>query len=40
MQIAAKLGLARYWGQTGYWPDFCKADRLPYDCKAEAAKYQ
>lgn len=39
MGIAAKLGLVRYWRQSGSWPDFCKNDKLPYDCKTEAAKY-
>jgi tetratricopeptide (TPR) repeat protein len=39
MQVAARLGLVRYWNQTGFWPDFCKGEQLPYDCKAEAAKY-
>ena len=39
MQIAARLGLVRYWRQTGYWPDFCTSEQLRYDCKAEAAKY-
>ena len=40
MQVAARLGLLRYWRQTGYWPDFCASERLRYDCKAEAAKYR
>ncbi|MGN6850321.1 MAG: TIR domain-containing protein [Sphingomicrobium sp.] len=40
MQIAARLGLVRYWRQTGYWPDFCTNERLRYDCKTEAAKYR
>ena len=40
MEVAARLGLARYWRQTGFWPDFCTSERLPYDCKAEAAKYE
>jgi tetratricopeptide (TPR) repeat protein len=40
MQIAARLGLVRYWRQTGYWPDFCTSERLRYDCKTEAAKYR
>lgn len=40
MQIAARLGLVRYWRQTGYWPDFCRSAQLPYNCKAEAAKYR
>lgn len=39
MRFAARLGLVRYWQQSGYWPDFCSSERLPYDCKAEAAKY-
>src|SRR5690348_2488124 len=39
MQIAARLGLVRYWRQTGYWPDFCTTEQLKYDCKTEAAKY-
>ena len=40
MAVAARLGLVRYWRQTGYWPDFCTSERLPYDCKAEAVKYR
>jgi hypothetical protein len=40
MQVAARLGLIRYWKQTGYWPDFCTSEQLHYDCKAEAAKYR
>ena len=40
MQIAARLGLVRYWSQTGFWPDFCTSERLRYDCKTEAAKYR
>jgi adenylate cyclase len=40
MRVAARLGLVRYWLASGYWPDFCKSERLPYDCKAEAAKYR
>ena len=39
MAVAAKLGLVRYWRQSGYWPDFCTSEKLAYDCKAEAAKY-
>ena len=39
MQVAARLGLVRYWRQTGDWPDFCSSERLRYDCKAEAARY-
>jgi hypothetical protein len=39
MRVAARLGLVRYWRTSGYWPDFCANEKLPYDCKAEAAKY-
>ena len=40
MALAARLGLVRYWKQTGKWPDFCLDQDLPYDCKREAAKYR
>lgn len=39
MAVAARLGLVRYWRQSGYWPDFCTSEKLRYDCKAEATKY-
>jgi len=39
MRVAADLGLLNYWRRSGHWPDFCSDPRLPYDCKAEAAKY-
>jgi tetratricopeptide (TPR) repeat protein len=39
MEVASRLGLVRYWRQTGYWPDYCTSEQLHYDCKAEAAKY-
>jgi hypothetical protein len=39
MHVAARLGLVRYWRQTGYWPDFCSTEQVKYDCKKEAAKY-
>jgi hypothetical protein len=39
MRVAARLGLIRYWRDTGYWPDFCSKDQLRYDCKSEAGKY-
>jgi hypothetical protein len=38
MQMAAKIGLAKYWRESGHWPDFCSDRTLPYDCKVEAAK--
>ena len=39
MPFAARLGLVDYWRSSGKWPDFCAEPGLPYDCKAEAAKY-
>ena len=39
MPVAARLGLVRYWRQSGFWPDFCTSEQLKYDCKAAAAKY-
>ena len=38
MQLASRIGLTRYWRDTGVWPDFCAEPGLPYDCKAEAAR--
>jgi tetratricopeptide (TPR) repeat protein len=40
MQVAAELGLVHYWRMSGQWPDFCTDEKLPYDCKVEAAKYR
>lgn len=39
MALADRIGLVRYWSESGVWPDFCRDPQLPYDCKAEAAKY-
>ncbi len=39
MKVAKHLGLVDYWRASGKWPDFCDEPSLPYDCKAEAAKY-
>jgi DNA-binding winged helix-turn-helix (wHTH) protein/tetratricopeptide (TPR) repeat protein len=36
--FAARIGLLRYWRETGIWPDFCLDPQLPYDCRAEAAR--
>lgn len=36
--VSKQLGLLDYWQRSGHWPDFCNDPRLPYDCKAEAAK--
>src|SRR5262249_19119316 len=38
MQLAARLKLVDYWRGSDHWPDFCTAQRPPYDCKAVAAK--
>ena len=39
MGVAARVGLARYWRESGKWPDFCSTEQLKYDCKTEAAKF-
>jgi Tfp pilus assembly protein PilF len=39
MAVAARLGLVRYWRESGNWPDFCTTEQLKYDCEAEAAKF-
>jgi tetratricopeptide (TPR) repeat protein len=39
MGVAKRVGLLDYWRSSGNWPDFCQDPQLPYDCKAEAAKY-
>jgi DNA-binding winged helix-turn-helix (wHTH) protein/tetratricopeptide (TPR) repeat protein len=36
--FAARIGLLRYWQESGRWPDFCVDPQLPYDCRAEAAR--
>jgi hypothetical protein len=36
MPLAARLGLTRYWLDTGRWPDYCAAPDLPYACPAAA----
>jgi tetratricopeptide (TPR) repeat protein len=38
MMLSKQLGLVDYWQSSGHWPDFCFDPRLPYNCKAEAAK--
>jgi tetratricopeptide (TPR) repeat protein len=40
MQVSARLGLVRYWRESGSWPDFCAGEQLKYDCKTEANKYR
>lgn len=39
VKLCARLGLVRYWSETGRWPD-CAAEVAPmYDFKAECAKH-
>lgn len=38
MALASKLGMLDYWRSTGKWPDFCADPKLPYNCRAVAAK--
>lgn len=37
MDLAQKYDLVKYWLETDQWPDFCKTETIPYDCK-EAAR--
>jgi hypothetical protein len=39
MAVANRIGLVRFWRSSNKWPNFCSDPQLPYDCKAEAAKY-
>lgn len=36
--FCAKLGLARYWVNTGRWPDCAEDNALPYDFRAECRR--
>ena len=36
MHLAARMGLVDYWLDTDHWPDFCKEEKLQYDCKEAA----
>jgi len=38
--LLAKWGLFDYWRATNHWPDFCDEPGLPFDCRAEAAKFR
>ena len=40
MAVADRLGLLGFWRESNQWPDFCMHPDLPYDCKAEAAKFK
>jgi len=35
-RVFAAAGLAKYWQQSGQWPDFCADPLLGYDCAVEA----
>jgi adenylate cyclase len=37
MSLAYKAGLVTYWQETGLWPDFCRREPIPYDCRRQAA---
>jgi TolB-like protein/class 3 adenylate cyclase/Tfp pilus assembly protein PilF len=37
-RIFGAIGLAKYWIDSGVWPDFCASPDLGYDCSAEARK--
>lgn len=36
MPALARLGYPQYWLQTGKWPDFCRKEKLPQDCRRAA----
>ncbi|HEX7948486.1 MAG TPA: hypothetical protein VF495_27725, partial [Phenylobacterium sp.] len=36
--LAARLGLIRYWRLRGVWPDFCQSPDLGFDCATRAAQ--
>jgi|KBSSwiStaDraftv2_1062776.scaffolds.fasta_scaffold95581_2 tetratricopeptide (TPR) repeat protein len=36
MRFAEKIGRVDYWLDSGHWPDYCRTDTLPYDCKEAA----
>lgn len=38
MQVAKRIGLLKYWAESGHWPDFCSEPGLAYDCKSEAKR--
>ena len=40
MAVASRIGLVDYWHRSNKWPNFCSDTQLPYNCKAEAAKYE
>ena len=33
----ARFGIPQYWLETNRWPDFCREDDLPYDCREAAS---
>lgn len=37
--VARRVGLLKFWRESGEWPDFCNERGMPYDCKTEASKY-
>jgi tetratricopeptide (TPR) repeat protein len=39
IDLAYRTGQLAFWSKSGIWPDFCKDQRLSYDCQVEAARY-
>ncbi|MEO6073971.1 MAG: TIR domain-containing protein [Burkholderiales bacterium] len=37
--VVERIGLLKFWRESGTWPDFCNDPTLTYDCKVEAAKH-
>jgi TolB-like protein/Tfp pilus assembly protein PilF len=38
--LAIKFHVADFWPATGLWPDFCSTQGWPYNCRAEAARFE
>lgn len=39
IELAARFGLVDYWLDTDQWPDFCKEEKLSYDCKKQRLQH-
>lgn len=35
--LLVRFGIPQYWLDTNKWPDFCRKEKLPYDCREAAA---
>ncbi|MEM9263219.1 MAG: hypothetical protein AAGA22_06545, partial [Pseudomonadota bacterium] len=38
IDFANRIGLVDYWLEEDVWPDFCRSEGWPYDCREEALK--